>query len=93
MYDYLTRRETVRLALSLAWWALSFIACIVAGFWAFAVIITSPFDITKAVQVARLLCLGLSVVAACGAYYGINDGLRHWAWVSFERSLRGKAGK
>jgi hypothetical protein len=45
------------------------------------------------VQVARLLCLGLSVVAACGAYYGINDGLRHWAWVSFERSLRGKAGK
>ena len=93
MYDYLTRREVVRLALSLAWWAFSFIACIVAGFWAFVVIITSRFDITEAVQVARLLCLGLSVVAACGAYYGISDSLRHWSWVSFTRSLRGKAGK
>ena len=90
MYDYLTRRETVRLALSLAWWALSFIACIVAGFCAFASIITSRFDVTEAVQVARLLCLGLSVVAACGAYYGIGDSLRHWAWVSF---MRGKGRK
>jgi hypothetical protein len=90
MYDYLTRRETVRLALSLAWWALSLLVCIGLAFWAFVVIITSAFDITEAAQVARLLCLGISCVAACGAYFGISDSLRHWAWISF---MRGKGRK
>jgi hypothetical protein len=93
MYDYLTRRESVRLALCVAWWAFSFLCCVVCAFWAFVVIITSRFNISEAVQVARLLCLALSVVAACGAYYAINDSFRHWAWISFERSLRGRAGK
>jgi hypothetical protein len=93
MYDYLTRAESIRLALCVAWWALCFIVCIGLAFFSFAYVITSPFDITKAAQVARLLCFGISCVASYGAYYGIGDALRHWAWVSFDRSLRAKAGK
>jgi hypothetical protein len=93
MYDYLTRGETLRCFLLSAWWALCFILCIGLAFFSFAYVITSPFDLTEAAQVARLLCFGISCVASYGAYYGVGDTLRHFAWVSFERSLRAKAGK
>ena len=93
MYDYLTRRESVRLALSVAWWSFCLLVCIGCAFWLFALIITSPFDVSDAVKVARLLCLGICCVSSYGANYGIGDALRHGAWVSFQRSLRARGSK
>jgi len=94
MYDFLTRAESVRLAIVLAWHALCFLACIVALAVSFGYVITAPFNISDADTLARVGFLFLSFIGALGSWWSAGDALHRGAWLSFKRSLfvRGKVG-
>ena len=95
MYDYLTRAESVRLAILLVWHALCFVACLVALVVAFGYVITEPFEISDADTLARVGFLFLSFIGCVGSWCAGGDALHRGAWLSFRRSLyyRGKGGK
>lgn len=95
MYDYLTRAESVRLAVLLAWYLLCFLACVVALACAFGYVITSPWNLADGSKLARLGFLFLSFVGCVGSWWSAEDALHRGAWLSFKRSLyyRGKGGK
>ena len=99
MLDYLTRGECVRLAVRLAWYALGLLGCVFACCLCVASIL-GAFDVpgvlpSDRVKFARVALLLLSGIAACGAWWSIDDALRGAAFLSFGRelSLRARGGK
>lgn len=91
MLDYLTRGECVRLAVRLAWYALGLLGCLFACCLCVASIL-GAFDVpgvlvADRVKFARVALLLLSGIAACGAWWSIDDALRGAAWLSWRRGL------
>lgn len=91
MLDYLTRAEVSRLAVRLAWYALCLLGCLFAVGLCCASIL-GAFDVpgvlvADRVKFARFALLLLSGVAACGAWWSIDDALRGAAFLSWGRGL------
>ena len=89
MYDYLTRREALRVAVVCLLWASA--GVLSAGFCAWGFVSSlGPALVPDAVKAARCGALLLGVFCAWFAFASIGDCLRSAAFLSFSRGLVGK---
>lgn len=86
MYDHLTRREALRVAVVCLLWA--FAGVLSAGFCAWGFLSSlGPALVPDAVKAARCCALLLGAFCVWFAFASIGDCLRSAAWLSFSRSL------